>query len=146
VSINDPSEYYSTTGFQPNAEDDAPGPGGDIECAEPVLPYSAATGWQVPFTGYALAAAPVLSETLGAALSGQVILTWTTPAETTKPIVGYRVSYNPSGALEPAFETVAVVLTTTLSLTSGDVYEISVQAITSEGNGDWSNVVVVTAP
>ncbi len=146
MSLSD-SDEFNSSGFQPNDEDDAPGVNSDIETSEPVLEYSLETGYQVPFTGYALAAPPALSYTLGAAASGQVMLEWATPATSSANIVGYQVSYNVSGSVVPTFVLVNIeTLTTTLSLVSGSVYEVAVQAITAEGPGDWSAIAVITAP
>ena len=93
-------------------------------------------------------AAPTETATPGGAGTGQIILTWTPPADGGAPITGYLVQCRVAGSSTWTAET-AVGLTTSLTVTGlqpSTAYECQVAAVNANGTGPWSASASATSP
>jgi len=93
-------------------------------------------------------AAPTLTATPGGAGSGQIVLSWTKPADGGSPITGYLVQCRPTGST-PWTAYPASGLGTSLAVTglqSGTPYECEVAAVNANGVGSWSAFAEATPP
>ena len=93
-------------------------------------------------------AAPTLNATPGGPGTGQIVLSWTKPADGGSPITGYLVQCRPTGST-PWTAYPASGLGTSLAVTglqSGTPYECEVAAVNANGVGSWSAFAEATPP
>ena len=93
-------------------------------------------------------AAPVLSAAPGGPGTGQIALTWTTPADGGAPITGYQVQCRAVGTSTWTAETTSGLATsaTVTGLQPDTAYECQVAAVNANSAGPWSTFASATSP